>query len=307
MTPKIALLACQGTLAASGASATDRRPDAYLHDRQLAVLRAGLQDAAEVVELDWRAPLDVIRAFPLVLIGSPWDYTGAKEEFLAALAAIEAAGCQLCNPLEVVRWNADKLYLREMAEKGVPSIPTLWSETPAARDINQAFDHFGCERVVAKRRVGAGAEGQVSFTRGDPAIAAWRMDQPAMIQPFLPAIASEGELSFVFIDGAFTHALIKRAKPGDYRIQSVYGGTETPITPTASDLAAAQRAMAALPFAQPPLYARIDMLRLPDGQLALIEAELIEPYLYPPPGDDFALSLAQAVLRRLTWHTSRRT
>ena len=300
MQPRIALLACQGTLA----HGDGRRADAYLHDRQLAQLRAGLQGAVEVVEVDWRAPLDVIGAFPLVLIGSPWDYTEAKEEFLAVLGALEGAGVMLCNPLEVVRWNADKRYLQDLAARGVATIPTLWPETPGEQDILAAFDHFGCDRVVAKRRVGAGAEGQVSFTRGDPEIAGWRMDQPAMIQPFLPAITHEGELSFIFIDGAFSHALVKRARAGDYRIQSVYGGTETPITPAAADRAAAQAAMDALPFAQAPLYARIDMLRLPAndrgvGALALIEAELIEPYLYPPPGGDFARMLAAAVRARL--------
>ena len=300
MTTQIALLACQGTLT----HGEGRRADAYLHDRQLAELRAGLQaggsqDAVEVVEVDWRAPLDVIGAFPLVLIGSPWDYTDAKEEFLAVLGALQGAGVMLCNPLEVVRWNADKRYLQDLAARGVATIPTLWPETPGEQDILAAFDHFGCDRVVAKRRVGAGAEGQVSFTRGNPEIAGWRMDQPAMIQPFLPAITHEGELSFIFIDGAFSHAAVKRARAGDYRIQSVYGGTETPITPTAADRAAAQAAMDALPFARAPLYARIDMLRLPDGALALIEAELIEPYLYPPPGDGFARAMAAAVRGRL--------
>ena len=101
----------------------------------------------------------------------------------------------VANPAEVIRWNADKLYLKELAARGAPSIPTLWPEAPGPADIHTAFDHFGCERVVVKRRVGAGAIGQDSFRRGEAAIDAWRIDQPAMIQPFLPAIQSEGERS----------------------------------------------------------------------------------------------------------------
>jgi len=153
--------------------------------------------------------------------------------------------------------------------------------------------------VVVKRRVGAGAVGQNSFTRGDSAIADWRMDQPAMIQPFLPAIQSEGELSFIFVDGQLSHALVKQPKAGDYRIQSLYGGRETALEPTPADRAAANSVLAMLPFAQPPLYARIDMVRLADGHLAVIEAELIEPYLFPLAGPHFSQKIGAAIMRRL--------
>jgi hypothetical protein len=126
------------------------------------------------------------------------------------------------------------------------------------------------------------------------------MDQPAMIQPFLPAIQSEGEYSYIFVGGTFSHALVKRAVPGEYRIQSLYGGIEVPLDPAPADRAAAEAVMAMLPFAQPPLYARIDMVRLPDGKLAVIEAELIEPYLYPLQGPEFGAMLAEAVLRQMS-------
>ena len=296
MTQTIAFLACSGTLPTSAL----RRKDAFEHDHQIAALRAGLAGSGvNVVEVDWRAPLEELAAYPLALIGTPWDYAEAKEEFLARLEALQAAGVKVCNPVDVVRWNADKLYLRDLAQRGAPSIPTLWAEAPGAGDIAAAFEHFGCDRVVVKRRVGAGAVGQASFTRGDPAMAAWRMEQAAMIQPFLPAIQTEGELSFIFVDGALSHALIKRAQPGDYRIQSSYGGTETAHSPAPGDRAAAEGVMALLPFAQAPLYARIDMVRLPSGGLALIEAELIEPYLYPLQGPGFAQAMARAVLGRL--------
>ena len=300
MTAKIVFLACPDTLPSS----PSRGVEAGLHDHQVAALRAGLAGSGlvgsgvEVIEADWRAPMEDFAGVSLALIGSAWDYTGAKDAFIARLAALAAAGVRVCNPLDVVRWNADKCYLRELARRGVPSIPTLWPEMPGPQDIAAAFDHFGCDRVVAKRRVGAGAMGQVSFTRGDPAIADWAMDQPAMIQPFLPAIQSEGEYSFIFIDGQLSHALIKRAQAGDYRIQAKYGGVEAPIVPTPADRAAAQGVMAMLPF-DAPLYARIDMLRMPDGHLALIEAELIEPYLYPQQGPRLGEMLARAVLRRL--------
>lgn len=289
---RIAFLACPETLPGSPA----RRADAFEHDVQFAALANGLAKRAELIAIDWRAPLDELAAFDQAILGTPWDYIDAKDEFLARLGALEAAGVAVRNPPPVVQWNADKLYLRELEQRGAPSIPTLWTETADGADIAAAFDAFASERIVVKRRVGAGAIGQVSFRRGDPALDGWRMAQPAMIQPYLPAIASEGEFSFIFIAGRFCHALVKRAAAGDYRIQSLYGGVEAPHRPSGNDLAAAEAILALLPFVSPPLYARIDMVRLPDGRLALMEAELIEPYLYPLQGPALGARLAAALL-----------
>ena len=292
----IAFLACPDTLPGS----PTRRPDAFEHDLQLAALREGLGTRADVTEIDWRAPLDALTRFDLAILGTPWDYTEAKDLFLSRLEALEAAGVVVANPSGVVRWNADKLYLRELEFRGAVSIPTLWPEKPDARDVIAAFDHFASDRVVVKRRVGAGAIGQESFTRGDPRLTGWGMDQAAMIQPFLPAIQREGELSFIFVSGQFSHALIKRASADDYRIQSLYGGTEVALAPTPADRAAAQGIMEMLPFDQPPLYARIDMVRLDGGALAVIEAELIEPYLYPLQGPELGAMLAEGVVASLS-------
>ena len=292
--PKIAFLACPDTLPGS----PTRRPDAFEHDLLFDALDQGLAGRADLTAIDWRAPLDQLTQFDCAYLGTPWDYTEAKDEFLDRLDALEAAGVRVCNPAPVIRWNADKLYLQELEARGAPSIPTLWPEAPNSADVTAALDHFGTDRVVVKRRVGAGAIGQDSFTRDAPPPADWQMDQPAMIQPFLPAIQSEGELSFIFVSGQLSHALIKRAAPGDYRIQSLYGGSEVPLDPAPTDRAAAEAVMAMLPFALPPVYARIDMVRLESGQLAVIEAELIEPYLYPEQGPDFGRLLAEGLLGR---------
>lgn len=292
---KIAFLACPATLPGS----PTRRPDAFEHDLYLEAVRLGVGTRGTVADIDWRAPLAELAQFDLAILGTPWDYTEAKDEFLARLGELEAAGVVVCNPLAVVRWNSDKLYLRELERRGAVTIPTLWPERVGPEDVLAAFDHFASNRVVVKRRVGAGAIGQDSFTRDNPPPADWSLEQPAMIQPFLPAIQREGELSFIFVDGALSHTLLKQATGGDYRIQSLYGGTETPLDPSPDDRAAAEAIMALLPFDQSPLYARIDMVRLDDGRLAVIEAELIEPYLYPEQGPNLGAMLAQGMARRL--------
>jgi glutathione synthase/RimK-type ligase-like ATP-grasp enzyme len=291
---KIAFLACAETLPGS----PKRRPDAFEHDIQFDALHAGIAGRATLTALDWRAPIEELAAFDLAILATVWDYVDAKDEFLARLEELSARGVQVCNPPDVVRWNADKSYLADLDKAGVPSIPTLWVERPTASDLQAGFQQFDSDQIVVKRRVGSGAVGQSIFHRSEPMPENWQMDMPAMIQPFLPHIQTEGEHSFIFIDGALSHALIKKAKSGDYRIQSLYGGYETAVEPEASDRKAAQDVMDRLPFTSIPLYARIDMVRREDGVLALIEAELIEPYLYPEQGPQLGAILADAILKR---------
>lgn len=292
--PRIGFLACPGTLPGSPV----RRADAYEHDHQVDAIRAGFDPAGlELVELDWRAPLSSFAGLPLVLLGTVWDYHDHEAAFLARLDELAGLGIEVCNPAAMVRWNIDKGYLRDLAAAGASTIPTLWSDNPSGADIAAAFDHFRCDDLVVKRRIGAGAEGQVRFTRNTAPSAEWRFGHRAMIQPFLRAIVAEGETSFLFIDGALSHAVRKVAAPGDYRIQSIYGGTEIDTDPSPADIAAAQAVVEAIP-GEVPLYARIDMIRH-DGALAVMEAELIEPYLYPRQGPRLGEMLAQAVLKRL--------
>lgn len=291
----IAFLACSTTLP----GAPNRRADAFEHDQQMAALVAALRPGESVTDIDWQAPLEAFAGFDAALIGTPWDYWDNREAFLAKLDAIAALGVRVCNDPAVVRWNIDKGYLGELGTRGVATIPTLLLDNPGRAEIMTAFDHFGCERVVVKRRVGAGAEGQFDFTRESPPAADWRMGHAALVQPFLPGIVEEGEHSLIFIDGQFSHGLIKRPAPGDYRVQSLYGGWDTAVTPAPADLAAAQAVIAGLPFPA-PLYARIDLVRGPEGGLLLMEAELIEPFLYPLQGPELGPRLLAGLRRLLT-------
>jgi glutathione synthase/RimK-type ligase-like ATP-grasp enzyme len=294
MTTRIGFLACPGTLPGSPV----RRADAFEHDVQIEALRKGFTSAGlDLVEIDWHGEIETLAAFPLVLVGTVWDYQDHEAAFLTKLEELAARAVIVCNSAELVRWNSDKSYLRDLSAAGAPTIPTLWPDAPSGEDIAAAFDHFGCDRLVVKRRVGAGAEGQEIFSRENAPPAGWRYGHRAMVQPFLPAIVEEGEYSFVFIDGQFSHAIRKTAAAGDYRIQSLYGGKEEAIDPTPSDIAAAEAVIRTIP-GEVPLYARIDMIRH-DGALAVMEAEMIEPYLYPRQGPHLGQLMAEAVLRRL--------
>lgn len=297
---RIGFLGCAATLPASNGGSAERRGDAFEHDLEVAALRPAFDGfGLQLVEIDWRAPWEAFGGMEMVLLGTAWDYQDHPEAFIARLDALAARGIAVCNPPEAVRWNVGKRYLRELEAGGAVTVPTLWRDDAGSADLAEAMDRFASDRVVIKRQVGAGALGQHSFTRDTLPGADWRMRRPCMIQPFLPAIRDEGEFTFVFIDGAFSHGVRKTPAAEDYRIQSLYGGSESVFVPSPDDLATAQAVADALPFAG-LLYARIDMVRLPDGRLAVMEAELIEPYLYPQQGLELGKRLAAAIARRLS-------
>jgi glutathione synthase/RimK-type ligase-like ATP-grasp enzyme len=98
-----------------------------------------------------------------------------------------------------------------------------------------------------------------------------------MVQPFIPEIAADGEWSIMFFDGVFSHAVVKRAVRGDFRVQREFGGTHETVTPTPTVLAQAETALRAAP--QRTVYARVDGAVV-GGNLVVTELELLEPSLF---------------------------
>ncbi len=287
---KIAYLASNVTLPDS----PDRRDDAFEHDQMMACLRSAFEPhGADVDDIAWDDPDADWRSYDAAIIGTTWDYGDRHNEFLAALEQI-AGATTLFNSPAMVRWNSHKRYLRDLGDKGASLIPTIWIDDASESAARDAFDRLDADDLVFKRQVGASARGQHRLRRGDPIP---KMPEPMMVQPFLKTIQSEGEISFVFIDGALSHALVKQAADGDYRIQSEYGGRETAITPTPDDLAPAMQVLSALD--ETPLYARVDMLRGDDGDLLLMELELVEPFLYPVQGPSLGPMIYSALQKRL--------
>ncbi len=274
--PRVAYLACPTTMPGS----LVRREDAFEHDLMMGLLGRGLHFAGRTLEaVSWDDSSIDWSDFEAAIIGTTWDYAQRIDAFERALTEI-AAQTRLLNPAALVHWNARKTYLRDMADRGCATIPTLWPDRATQAECRAAFDGFDTDAIVIKPQVGAGAWRQVMLQRSDP----WPHlsdlpEGPAMVQPFVPSIQTEGEYSFLFFNRQFSHAVVKRAAPSDYRIQSSYGGTDVAYVPTAADLASASTAITCV--AGDLLYARVDMVRGLDGALLLIELELVEPYLYP--------------------------
>jgi len=287
----IAYLACATTVPGSG----ERRGDAFEHDLMIEAIEPALAKRGLTLRvIDWEAPLEEFDGVTLAMIGTTRNYWDKAQVFLDKLDALRARGISLCNPLDLVRWNITKTYLRELEANGARTIPTLWVDEVTPSHVADGFRALGSDDVVWKRQVGAGASGQHRLSPRDDVPA---MPHAMMAQPFLPTIQTEGELSFIYIDGEFCHALLKRAAQGDYRIQSAYGGVEEAITPDHRDRAAANAVLAMLDTL--PLYARVDMVRNGEGDLLLMELELIEPFLYPLQGPELGPRMAAALKKRL--------
>lgn len=241
-------------------------------DRMAAPLAAA---GATVEGRPWTDPGETAgfdRVLPLMV----WGYHREHARWLAATRAWAAAGLPVANPPSVLGWNADKAYLARLGAAGAPVVPTLHVRRVDAAVLDAARARFGARTLVVKPAVSASAYRTLRLAPGEPLDGA--PEGAAMVQPYLPAVETEGELSLIWLGGRFSHAIRKVAAPGDFRVQPEWGGRIRAADPTPEDLAAAEAVLAAID--EPLLYARIDLVRDPAGRPLLMEAELIEPDLY---------------------------
>ena len=237
-----------------------------------------------------------LTGYPLVLPLIVWGYHRDHARWMQACATWAAAGVRMLNPPSVIGWNSDKSYLGRLAEKGVAIAPTIWVDGVTQGDVDAAFDRFGTGVVIVKPRVSGGAWKTLRLSRGERLEGA--PDGPAMIQPYLPTIETEGETSLLFFGGELSHVVGKRPVAGEFRIQVQYGGQYAALPePPAGALSLAEQTLAAI--GEDLLYARIDMARSPEGQWLLMEAELIEPDFYLGSAPEGGRRFAEAVRARL--------
>lgn len=253
-------------------------------DRDLAVLRDALEDAgAEAAVVHWDDPDTDWAAFDLALIRSTWDYSWRSAEFVEW--AERCAGLtRLRNPARVVRWNTDKRYLGDLAEAGVPVVPTRYLAPGDPVELPDGHE------FVVKPTAGAGARYAARYTPKERGTAVGQLARmhaeglTAMVQPYLANIDVRGERALQFFAGRLLHAsrkgaVLERGTP--------YDGAKTPHPrlevwqPTAAERAVAERALAAVPGgADTVLYARVDLVDGDDGQPLVMELELVEPNLF---------------------------
>jgi hypothetical protein len=253
----------------------------------------------------WGSALDPER-HALALLRTPWDYFHRVDEFLAWC---EAAPVPLHNPAPLVRWNAHKRYLLELERRGAARIsPTAilarGASEPRVAELVDALHGRTSDdplrRLVLKPAVSGGAHETYvldpAAADADERLARATERSDVIVQRFERRLVDEGEWSLVFFDGVFSHALLKRPRRGDFRVQVEHGGSATPAVARPKHVADAARLLR-LAAPEPPLYARVDGFEAPDGGFVLVELELIEPELFLRFGG--AESLARGIAARI--------
>jgi hypothetical protein len=262
----------------------------------LAALGITLEAAAwDDPQIDWSG-------YDLVVLRSTWNYIRRHEDFVAWARAVP----RLANPAEVVAWNTDKQYLRDLAAAGVPVVPTAW----IAPDDHWVMPAAG--EWVIKPAVSGGSRDTGRYAAADPVhreLAAAHLarlrssGRLAMVQPYLAAVDVAGETALLFLGGAYSHAVRKGPLlDGPDRGQDDRLFRPEAITarePSAPERALAQQALAAVPGQPALLYARVDLIPGPDGAPILVELELTEPSLFLDHSDGAPARLADAIAAAL--------
>jgi glutathione synthase/RimK-type ligase-like ATP-grasp enzyme len=255
-------------------------PGLHGDDRHLLhALRAAGLDAQPVV---WEDAHEDWGAMRLAVVRSAWDYAFRREQFLA-WADRAAARTTLWNSARIVRWNTHKRYLCDLAERGVPVVPTVVLPAGSRVSLETLLEERGWEDAVVKAAVAQSGRYAMAVPRARRAAGQAHLDRllPAedmLVQPHVASVATTGELSLVFVDGRCTHAVRKRAAAGDFRVHDDYGGSVAPEEPDEAALAVARAAIAAA--GEPLHYARVDLVAGAAGEPMIMEFELVEPELF---------------------------
>jgi glutathione synthase/RimK-type ligase-like ATP-grasp enzyme len=255
----------------------------------------------EVVPIPWTEidPYSVIDAPPIVL-RSTWDYHRLPTMFVAWLDGLADAGRLTMNPPQIARDNVDKIYLQALEAAGINIPKTRWLDRVANDTIDRAMSEEGWDRAVLKPRIAATAYGTFLVSKGsflpDEDLAPARASG-ALLQELVPEIIARGETSIVYAGGAFSHAVLKRAKDGEFRVQQDFGGRVEAASPSTSLQSFAASVMRLVPDSC--LYARVDVVESSRGPL-LMELELIEPELYFLFVPAAAARLARLIAERLS-------
>lgn len=220
--------------------------------------------------------------YDLAILKSPWDYFDLINDFYSWLAKLKSKNIKLLNPIDVVKWNADKHYLHDIEKAGLKVTPSIFIEKGTEIDLKLYLEKFNSNKIIIKPCVSGGSKNTFKVTAANVEEVNAKLNpllkqEGFIIQPFLAEIEEEGEWSFLFFGGKFSHALLKKAKAGDFRVQHSFGGTIHPQDPPPHLLASAEKYVDQ--FAKGCLYARVDGAVV-NGEFLLMELELIEPFLF---------------------------
>jgi glutathione synthase/RimK-type ligase-like ATP-grasp enzyme len=256
----------------------------------------------KVCRTNWDNPEFDWSSTRYVLFRAIWDYFDRFAEFSSWLKIVQQK-TKLINPAEQIVWNMDKHYLRDLETAGINIVKTYFTEIGDPRTLKDVIAASGWKHVILKPAVSGGARHTYNIKPGEydryESIYKELIAKEAMlVQPFINSIMDKGEVSFMVFGGKYSHAVLKKAKAGDFRVQDDHGGTVHPYEASDEEIEFVQDVMAKCKTI--PVYGRVDVAWDNNNELALVELEIIEPELWFRKNDNAAAMLAQSVKDYLT-------
>jgi glutathione synthase/RimK-type ligase-like ATP-grasp enzyme len=277
----------------------ERLPDIHGDDRLVAdaLQRRGFQVTAAA----WNDPAIDWRQFASVVIRSAWDYHLDAARYAAWLRRCEAEAVNVWNLAATVLANIDKRYLADFEDAGVPIVPIEYVERGRTQSLRALLERRNWTRAIVKPAVSASAYGTWRTSLDTAAADQRLLDEEVMlrsllVQPFANEIVTSGEWSVVFFDGEYSHAVLKKPAPGDFRVQEELGGYGEPRDPSPQIIEQARHVLSYA--AGPLLYARVDGIER-DERFVLMELEINEPFLYIGSSSGAATRFADAIVRTI--------
>ena len=264
---KIAILTCE------------KLPDLNPEDQKIipALAQHNIQATAAI----WSDKTINWSEFDYLVFRNTWDYFEKETEFKIWLDQIEKLGIKTLNPIEIIKQNIHKFYLRDMEQQGITILPTVFIDKTDHLNLTELIpSHW--KKAVIKPAFSAGSYLTEVFEVSQiPAISekykSIAAEKELLLQEFMPEIQTLGETSFIFFNKKFSHAVNKKPVDGDFRVQSLFGGKYTLVHPSTEMIQKAQKVVDT--FQEELLYARVDGILI-DDELYLMEIECIEPDLY---------------------------
>lgn len=239
---------------------------------------------------DWRQSKSII-------FRSTWDYFDRYNEFSPWLTQV-AQETRLINSKNIIEWNIDKHYLQDLEKAGVTIPKSVFIEKGNVKDLDSYTKNMNCDFIVLKPCISGAARLTYKISTNDlkafdNSFKNLLKQEAFIIQEFLHPIENEGELSLILFNGVYSHAVLKKAKAGDFRVQDDHGGSVHKYVPLQTEIEFAENTLKACP--EIPAYARVDIARDNTNKLTLIELELIEPELWLRHNSESANRMAKAI------------
>lgn len=236
-----------------------------------------------------------------IIFRTTWDYFERFQEFSVWLDKVTQQ-TTLLNSAELIRWNIDKHYLRDLEAKGTNICKSFFVEIGSQTTLYQEFKKLNCKDAILKPCISGAARhtyklSEANIFNYEDVFQQLIKKEAMMLQPFQYSVTQKGEVSFMVFGGKFTHAVLKKAKAGDFRVQDDFGGTLHDYEASAKEIAFVEQAVRNC--LELPMYARIDVMWDNKGALAVSELELIEPELWFRRNPESAKILAQSIKKRL--------